>query len=306
VLPAHPPLPSPPTTHTHPHTLSLSTQPLAPPWTALDGDALAAAEALAADSLDEGDSIVVDAIDADDADANAAVDVDVDVDADGEGVPLAPPSLWFKRAPANLTQAVAAVAAAKKNGTLLSKLGRARAAAREAAGTAVAPPGVPATVASIVANNVITPSPSTPYIWGVSTSVTIGGSGFSSVPAENVVTFNRGAAGTVTAATPTSLTVSVTTQPGDLGTLLANVTTYGYTTATMGAVATVVPTVAASAGQLSQMAPSITVGGAGFSSNASAMAVREREREREEWALGVVVCVRVAWRSAAGPPCVCF
>ena len=44
-------------------------------------------------------------------------------------------------------------------------------------------------------------------------SMTIAGTGFSTTPANNIVTFSNGATGTVTAATATQLTVSLTTAP---------------------------------------------------------------------------------------------
>jgi hypothetical protein len=52
-------------------------------------------------------------------------------------------------------------------------------------------------------------------------SFTIAGTGFNLEPADNLVTFNLGAGGTVTAATATQLTVTFTTQPTSLGNLEA-------------------------------------------------------------------------------------
>lgn len=175
--------------------------------------------------------------------------------------------------PKNATLA-AALAALPGNGTLRAKLKRRAAgtanggASIEAAGTSVTPGGTPARIGTVVADASITATASTPYVWGATTQVTITGANFSPTAAENTVAFNLGAAGTVTAATTTSLTVQMTAQPTDLGALQATVAVYGYTT-TFTTVATVVPTITQSAASLSQQAASVTILGAGFSQNVS-------------------------------------
>jgi CSLREA domain-containing protein len=60
-----------------------------------------------------------------------------------------------------------------------------------------------------------------------SPTININGSGFSTTPNKNTVTFSNGAAGTVTAATATQLTVTFTTQPTSTGNLTAIVFTSG-------------------------------------------------------------------------------
>jgi len=67
---------------------------------------------------------------------------------------------------------------------------------------------------------------STTTIPNVPTTLVINGKGFvADVPEANTVTFDNGAAGTVTAATATALTVSITTYPSKTGPLKATVTT---------------------------------------------------------------------------------
>ena len=71
-----------------------------------------------------------------------------------------------------------------------------------------------------------------------STSVTINGSGFSTVLAENVVTFTPAASGSVTSATPTQLVYTFTTPPAS-GSLKSSVTTRGVSSGAAVQVATV-------------------------------------------------------------------
>ena len=59
------------------------------------------------------------------------------------------------------------------------------------------------------------------------TTVTINGFGFDPTAANNTVVFNDGAAGAVTSATKTSLTVTFHTKPTSAGSLTAVVTTDG-------------------------------------------------------------------------------
>jgi hypothetical protein len=73
------------------------------------------------------------------------------------------------------------------------------------------------------------------------TTITIVGTGFdATTPSHNVVVFNS-AAGTVTAASTTSLTVTFTTKPTLLGSLTVVVTTNGVSSGSAVQVATVVP-----------------------------------------------------------------
>jgi hypothetical protein len=81
-----------------------------------------------------------------------------------------------------------------------------------------------------------------------SPNLTISGIGFDPVAANNTVTFDDGAGGTVTAATPTQLTVTLTTPPLVPGGLTAVITTDGFPSAAPFPVATVVP--AATDGQI--------------------------------------------------------
>ena len=80
---------------------------------------------------------------------------------------------------------------------------------------------------------------STSFLPGTATSITISGSGFDSTVGNNSVVFNDGVLGTVTAATPTQLTVSLSHDPTGLGNLTAVVTTDGKNSGTPTQVATV-------------------------------------------------------------------
>src|SRR5262249_55684661 len=75
------------------------------------------------------------------------------------------------------------------------------------------------------------------------TQITIAGFGFDPVAANNRVAFNLGAAGTVTAATATSLTVTYSTRPTAVGSLTAVVTTNNLGSGAAVQVATVTPVV---------------------------------------------------------------
>ena len=75
------------------------------------------------------------------------------------------------------------------------------------------------------------------------TTLTINGTGFSTTAANNTVVFNDGAVGTVTNATATSLTVSISTMPTAVGSLTAVVTTNGVSSGSAVQVATVAPVV---------------------------------------------------------------
>ena len=72
------------------------------------------------------------------------------------------------------------------------------------------------------------------------TTLTINGTGFDTTAANNTVTFNNGAVGTVSSATSTTLTINLTTL-STAGNLTAVVTTNGASSGTAVQVATVVP-----------------------------------------------------------------
>jgi hypothetical protein len=96
-------------------------------------------------------------------------------------------------------------------------------------------------------------------------TVLITGHGFSTTPAQNTVVFNQGAAGTVTAATATQLTVTFTTNPNSTGALTALVITNGYSSGDPVQVATVIPSVTSTTGNIAQTATTVFITGQGFS-----------------------------------------
>jgi sugar lactone lactonase YvrE len=102
------------------------------------------------------------------------------------------------------------------------------ASAASAASNAVTPRALP-TVDLSTANLSITGA-----------TLTIAGTGFNPTDASNTVAFNLGAVGTVTAATATQLTVTLTTAPTSAGSLTAVVTSYGGSSGSAVQVATVV------------------------------------------------------------------
>jgi hypothetical protein len=73
------------------------------------------------------------------------------------------------------------------------------------------------------------------------TTITINGTGFDTTPANNAVTFNNGAIGTVNSATSTLLTITFSTQPTSTGSLTAVVTTNSVSSGATVQVATIVP-----------------------------------------------------------------
>ena len=77
--------------------------------------------------------------------------------------------------------------------------------------------------------------------WGIWAALTIAGFGFDTTSANNVVTFNNGAVGTVTTATATSLTVTLSVKPTSAGSLTAAVVTNSLSSGSPIQVATVVP-----------------------------------------------------------------
>ena len=97
--------------------------------------------------------------------------------------------------------------------------------------------------------------------------ITIQGFGFDPTAANNMVTFNAGAVGTVTVASPTALTVTFSTKPTSTGNLTAIVTTDNVGSGAAVQVATVVaaPTVTPSTASLPVNAATITIAGSGFS-----------------------------------------
>ncbi|MFO1065425.1 MAG: hypothetical protein U0892_16285 [Pirellulales bacterium] len=101
------------------------------------------------------------------------------------------------------------------------------------------------------------------------TSLTINGYGFSTIAGDNIVTFNNGALGTVTAATATSLTVSITKAPNAVGSLTASVSSSTLSTAAPVQVATVIPVVTAITDDIAANASGITIYGLGFDSTAA-------------------------------------
>jgi hypothetical protein len=101
------------------------------------------------------------------------------------------------------------------------------------------------------------------------TTVTISGSGFDPVAANNTVVMNNGAIGTVTSATVSLLTVTFSTKPIALGTLTAIVTTNSQTSGTATQIATVAPAVTVATTSITAVDSTITITGAGFSTVAA-------------------------------------
>src|SRR5262249_17938318 len=96
------------------------------------------------------------------------------------------------------------------------------------------------------------------------TAIVINGTGFDPIVANNSVVFNDGAAGTITAATPTSLTVVFTTDPTAAGSLTAIVTSDAVSSGAAVQVATVTPIVTGSSANLAADATTLTISGFGF------------------------------------------
>jgi hypothetical protein len=97
-----------------------------------------------------------------------------------------------------------------------------------------------------------------------SPTVTIAGFGFDPTATHNVVVFNHGAIGTVTAATATSLTVTLTTRPNTVGNLTAVVTTNAQSSGAAGQIAAAAPVVATSSVNLAATATTLTISGTAF------------------------------------------
>jgi len=96
-------------------------------------------------------------------------------------------------------------------------------------------------------------------------TITINGFGFSNTAANNAVTFNNGAIGTVTLATATRLTVTFGTKPTVVGNLTAVVTTNSVSSGAGIQVANVRPAVTLSTASLLSNATTIIINGIGFS-----------------------------------------
>ncbi len=120
--------------------------------------------------------------------------------------------------------------------------------------------GTPVTVATIlpVVNQTTT------NVAASANTVTISGSNFSPVPADNTVVFNNGATGTVTSATKTLLTVTFATKPFTAGPLTAIVTTRGSTSGAAVQIATVTPVVTSSTAAWAFNGTNIVISGFGF------------------------------------------
>ncbi len=114
---------------------------------------------------------------------------------------------------------------------------------------------------TIIEPPLITTSAAT--LLATASSVTITGNGFDGTPGNNTVTFNDGAVGTVTGASSTSLTVTLSTGPASAGSLTAKVTTNGQSSSTVQ-VATVVPVVSSSTTSLAATVTQVTISGYGF------------------------------------------
>jgi hypothetical protein len=110
---------------------------------------------------------------------------------------------------------------------------------------------------------------SSAFLAANASQVTIHGFGFDPTATNNVVTFNDGAKGAVTNATPTSLTVTFSTRPVTAGSLTAVVTTDNQSSGTPLQVATVTPVVTASTAQLTNLDTTFTIHGFGFDPDAS-------------------------------------
>ncbi len=124
--------------------------------------------------------------------------------------------------------------------------------------------GIASGTATQVASVIPVVTSSTSSLAANATTLTINGLGFDPVANRNTVSFNNGAAGTVTAATATSLTVTLSTRPTTAGSLTAVVTTNSMSSGTAVQVATVTPVVTATNSNLLANAATLTITGFGF------------------------------------------
>ena len=104
-----------------------------------------------------------------------------------------------------------------------------------------------------------------------SSTLVITGTGFDATAANNTVAFTPTGTGTVTAATPTSLTVSVSGLRA--GALNAIVTTNSLDSGAAVQVATVIPVITSTTANLSTTATSLTINGFGFDPTASSNSI---------------------------------
>ena len=126
---------------------------------------------------------------------------------------------------------------------------------------------IPVQVATVVP--AVTANLSNPLALGAS-QVTISGAGFDTASngVNNSVQFNLGVTGTVSAATATSLTVTLNNKPAIAGNLTATVTTDNSYVSNTAQVATIAPTVNSNASNpLPANTASITISGSGFASS---------------------------------------
>jgi preprotein translocase subunit YajC len=124
--------------------------------------------------------------------------------------------------------------------------------------------GIASGTAVQVATVVPVVTSSTSGLAATATTLTINGLGFDPIANRNLVTFNNGAVGTVTAATTSSLTVTLSTKPTTAGSLTAVVTTNSISSGTAAQVATVTPVVTTASGNLLANAATLTITGFGF------------------------------------------
>jgi hypothetical protein len=123
--------------------------------------------------------------------------------------------------------------------------------------------GAPVQVATIVPAPTVTMNTANLLI--TAPSIIINGTNFSGTPAENTVVFNLGATGTVTASTPTQLTVTFTAQPSTTGPLTANVTTFGGSSGAVQVATIISVTITPNTANLAQNATQLIINGTGFS-----------------------------------------
>ena len=124
--------------------------------------------------------------------------------------------------------------------------------------------GAPVQVATVVDPPAVTPSVAN--LARNAPALVINGTGFDPAAAGDSVTLNLGAAGTVTSATSTQLTVTFSTAPTSSGNLTAVVTSFGGSSGAPVQVATVVdpPAVTPSVANLARNAPALVINGTGF------------------------------------------
>ncbi len=125
--------------------------------------------------------------------------------------------------------------------------------------------GVPVQVAAVTP--VVTSA--TTAVAANASTITINGFGFDPVVANNSISFNNGAVGTITSASPTSLTVAFSTKPTSAGSLTAVVTTNSQTSGAATQVAAITPVVTMSTASIAANASSIIIAGLGFSTTAA-------------------------------------